>query len=331
LPATRKGSRWIHQEPDEQEVKDWFEQQSLHKGMQHGPYMGGVVLIPANEKVKVTRQKQNGDTYVAESERVVFTPYVKVDTRIAYFRDYIRALNGDSEKGEFVGVIEPVEVPRIDDANSAFYNAHLPRGFSAFAIKESEQKVARYIVCTMRVAILERPSEGDERVILEGFGSKQTALLRRFPEDNAIMKAETGAVGRALGMAGILVVGTGVATAEDVQEAIAGAVTPATAVDASEAAALPVDAPEAQDAGPAVPAEAVPAEQVQEAAPEQEDEAMRERATALLKEFEEYPEARKAYVEWWQSRKFGNLSELSGPALKGALTKLERDLDAAKS
>jgi hypothetical protein len=39
-----------------------------------------------------------------------------------------------------------------------------------------------------------------------------------------MMKAETGAVGRALGMAGMLVIpGSGIATAEDMQEAMAGA------------------------------------------------------------------------------------------------------------
>jgi hypothetical protein len=335
VAATRQGSRWIHEPPTEDDVREWFEKQPLHAGMTHGPYIGGVVLIGSTEKIKVTKQKQNGDTYVTEMERAVYTPYVKVDSRIAYFRDLVRKMN-DGNEGEFdkfYGVIEPVEVPVIEDAQSAYFNKHLPRGFSMLPIANKDKSISRFLVCTSRVAIYGRVSDRDvtDYLVLEGIGTKQVPLAKNWADDNCVMKAETGAVGRALGMAGILVVGTGVATAEDMQEAAAGPSGAAAATDAATQAELPADDASQPQADPAAAqAEAPAAEPVQEQTPEQADGALRERANALLKEFEEYPEARAAYVEWWNSRDFGKLSELSGPALKGAVTKLERDLDAAK-
>jgi hypothetical protein len=330
--AERQGSRWLHAPPNEEEIKEWFEAQSLHPGMSHGPYMGGIVLIGATEKIKVSKQKQNGDTYVSEMERAVFTPYVKVDTRIAYFRDYVRSLNdGKDDTNKFYGIIELVEVPKTDDKASAYHNAHLPQGFTMLPVANKDKSVSRFLVCTARVAIYERQSDDvSDFLVLEGIGTKQVAIAKNWADDNAVMKAETGAVGRALGMAGILVVGTGVATAEDMQEAAAGPSGAAAATDAATAAELPADAPAAADAGGVPVAEAPAAEGMEEQSPEQQDGALRERATALLAEFEQYPEARAAYVEWWKGRDFGNLSELTGPALKGAVTKLERDLDTAK-
>lgn len=325
--AVRAGSRWLHAQPDEDEVKTWFSNQPLHDGMTHEPYLGGIVLIGATEKVKVSKQKQNGDTYVAEMERAVFVPYVKVDTRIAYFHDYVRHLCGD-EPGKFVGVIEAVPQARIEEPQSAYYNAHLPEGFGIMPVRNANDSISRFLVATFRVSIIEREFP-DRPPILQGTGSKQTPLARQWADDNAVMKAETGAIGRALGVAGILVVGTGVATAEDMQEAAAG---PAGAGAASsEGAMLPADSPAAEAAGAAVPAQ----EATEAALPpsdEETDEDMRERALALQKELEtDHPAEWEAYRAWWQERGFGRLADMSGPALRGAVVKLERDLDAAKT
>lgn len=323
--------------PTEDEVKEWFKSQPIHPGMGHEPYYGGIVVIPATEKIKQTMQRQgSGETYVREVEQAVFTPYVKVDTRIAYFRDYVRKLNGDQERGDFIGVIEPVEQRIISDPNSAYYNANLPAGFSVHAVRVNATEVNRYFIATFRVAIYERQSyasrvRGEKPTpILQGTGSKQTPISKKYPDDNAVMKAETGAIGRALGVAGILVVGTGVATAEDVQEAMSA---PVGAGGTPEAPALPADvslpadeavAPEGADPGAA--------EVEQAPSPQDEDASMRETALALQAEMErDYPEVWAVYRAWWVEMKFGPLSELSGPALKGAVTKLERDLDAAKN
>jgi hypothetical protein len=91
--ATRDGSRWLHYPPNEEQVREWFATQPLHAGMDHGPYLGGIVVIGATEKVKISKWKQNGDPYITEVERAVFIPYVKVDTRIAYFHDLVSKLN----------------------------------------------------------------------------------------------------------------------------------------------------------------------------------------------------------------------------------------------
>jgi hypothetical protein len=323
--AVRAGSRWLHAQPDEDEVREWFEKQSLHDGMTHGSYLGGIVLIGATEKVKLSKRKQNGDTYVAEMERAVFVPYVKVDTRIAYFHDYVRHLS-DGEVGKYIGVIEPVPQKIVDEPSSAYFNAHLPEGFGIMPVRNANDSISRFLVATFRVAIIERESP-DKPPILQGVGSKQTSLARNWADDNAVMKAETGAIGRALGVAGILVVGTGVATAEDMQEAAAGP--SGASASSSEGAVLPSETPSA-DAGAGAPAEAI--ESALPPSEDETDETLRERALSLQAELERDHKAEwEAYRAWWQERGFGRLAEMGGPALRGAVVKLERDLDAAKT
>jgi hypothetical protein len=343
MAAVRQGGRWLHQQPSEEEVREWFEKQPLHEGMEHDPYVGGIVLIGATEKVKQTFQKQNGDHYVKEVEQAVHVPYVKVDTRISYFWDLVRKMNERAEEEKYVGVIEPVPQKRITELQNPYYNDMLPEGFSVLAVKYGDggQRTSRYISATWRVAIYERESydqriKGKEpRPVLQGIGTKQTPLIRNFPDDSAMMKAETGAIGRALGVAGILVVGTGVATAEDVQEAqstapgASGAATPT----GPEAAQLPQGEegdPVAADAPSAdAPESGAPQEPV---SPQEEDEAMRERAKELQSELQsDFPEVWATYIEWWKGRfNESTLSQIDGPALKGAVVKLERTLDDAK-
>lgn len=351
LEVVREGGRWLHGKPAAEEVKDWFEGQTLHAGMDHAPYLSGIVLIPQTEKFKVSRAKANGDPYEVELEAAAYTPYVKVETRISYFWDYVRALN-DAGDDQYVGVIEPVQQKRITDPSSPFYNEMLPEGFSSFAVRTSfrnqsadQQSVTRFVIATYRVAIYERQSYAerlkgvDVLPVIAGEGTKQVPVNQRsgYADDASMMKAQTGAVGRALGFAGMLVVGTGVATAEDVQEAQG----PGGGTVPQDAPALPpvVDR-EGQPIGPAVESAPQAAQQAQEAqsapdaAPAQPegDEALRDHALTLQKEMKEgYPDAWAAYVKWYtEDRKFPPLAQLEGPALKGAVTKLERDLDAVK-
>src|SRR3954452_8728465 len=154
VAAQRDGSRWLYSAPPQDDVVTWFGEQHLHDGMPHDPYLGGIVLIPATEKVRETRRMPNGKLTPFGLERIVYPPYVKVDTRIAYFWDYVRHLN--SEGHECVGVIEPVEQNVIRDEKSPYFNANLPKGFSTYVVRNQNDSVARYIVCTMRVAIYEK-------------------------------------------------------------------------------------------------------------------------------------------------------------------------------
>src|SRR4051794_29510460 len=116
VPAQQEGGRWIWNMPSGEAVADWFRQQRLHPELkdEHDRYISGVVLIGATEKIKVTQQR--GDqAFIKEIERPVFVPYVKVDTRIAYFWDLCRELDA-------IGVIEPVPQKRIEDSKSGYYN-----------------------------------------------------------------------------------------------------------------------------------------------------------------------------------------------------------------
>lgn len=336
VPAERDGSRWIYSKPPQDDVVAWFREQHLHADMEHDPYLGGIVLIPATEKVRETRRMPNGVLTPFEFERIVYTPYVKVDTRIAYFWDFVRALNGGKLLGEFVGVIEPVEQKVISDEKSPYFNAHLPQGFSVYVVRNKNDTVSRYIVSTMRVAVYERQAyaarvKGDKPMpLLVGEDSKQTAVLNRqgWADDFAIMKARTGATGRALGVAGILVVGTGVATAEDMQEATSGSAQ-AGAVEEDKPVALPaVVGAAAHAAHEAATAAEQPSED-DDVPPEVRDQQLRETAVRLRGELQSRDEgAWDRYVAWWQERGFTSLDELNGPALKGAVVKLQRDLDA---
>lgn len=329
----REGSRWRHAAPTAEMVTSWFEEQPLHQGMEHQRerYIGGIVVIGATEKVKLTKWKQNGDPYVIEVEEAVFTPYVKVDTRIAYFRDYVRVLNGGQPVGDYVGVIEPVEVPRITDTGSGYYNAHLKTGLSFHAVRHQQgDQISKYLISTWRVAIYERQSyaerlKGNVAIpVLQGEGSKQVPVQKRFPDDSAVMKAETGAIGRALGVAGILVVGTGVASAEDIQEALSATPQTGGAPDVPVAAELPPASPVRATADATAGEAPVPAEQVGE---QDENVALRAQAIQLRHQLQALSaQGWNNYVAWYNERGFAPLSELEGSALKGAVRKLERDV-----
>lgn len=335
VPAVRDGSRWLYSPPPQDDVVTWFNEQHLHENMPHEPYLGGIVLIPASEKVKETRRAANGNLMPFEYERIVYTPYVKVDTRIAYFWDLVRTLNGGTLLGDYVGVIEPVEQNVIRDERSPYFNANLPKGFSTYVVRNQNDAVSRYVVCTMRVAIYERQSYGAKlrgehaMPLIAGEDSKQTAVLSRrgWADDFALMKARTGAEGRALGVAGILVVGTGVATAEDMQEATSGSAEAGAAEDKPVTLPAVVGSPVAQQAATA-------GQQPEEAAQpeltaEETDQQLRESAVRLRGELQSRDsDAWARYVAWWQERGFTTLEELTGPALKGAVVKLQRDLDA---
>lgn len=331
MAAERKGSRWLYAEPSEEEVKAWFDTQRFHKGMTPDAYYGGIVIIPATEKYKQTLKRADESTYVKESERLVYTPYVKVDTRIAYFWDLVDTMNEQANDDKYVGVFEPVEQTVIDDPTSAYFNAHLPTGYFILPITVGE-RTNRYLGAQWSVAIYERESYArkvsgsKELPIRRGIGTKQSTFNKAYADDNVLMKAETGAIGRALGVAGILVVGTGVATAEDMQEAASGPAQPGTATEPT----LPATegAKPAAEPGQVQPP---PAEQSAEQTAELTDEQRRARATELAAELRsKYPASYEAYVEWYQGRGFPAINELEGVALNGAVVKLERSLDEAQ-
>jgi hypothetical protein len=229
-PAThREGSRWIGEFPDPAEVAAWFaDNVQIHEELEHDHYVQGVTMISQQEKVK---RLVGGE--ITEVERLVHVPYVKVETRVAYFWD-LMAVTGQ------LGVIEPVG-PRYEGVPPGFF-------FNRALHVRNNATVQTVFLCnSQKVTVYEADlrSGGKGRVVKDAPPAvKQIAVLDRWgkPDPHAFMKAETGAVGRALGMAGILVMpGSGVATAEDMQEALAPGGGQGSAEPAE--AELPTDAP----------------------------------------------------------------------------------------
>lgn len=204
----REGSRWIGEPPTSDEFADWFKKAvPLHDGMDPERYVGGVTLIPAKEKRQVEQRKGNA-VQIVDQYRMTFTPYAKVETRLAYFWD-LCAKNG------WLGEISPV-IP--DTAMREFNSMQVGEPFYLAPYMREDGRMGLQRACTMRVRIYD-PERGGKHggvVMLPPAGTKVGA----FSSDlNSALRVETGAVGRALGMAGMLVIpGSGVATAEDMHE-----------------------------------------------------------------------------------------------------------------
>lgn len=241
--SVQEGNRWVWSPPAPADFTKWFaENVHLHEGMEHDRYVQGVVLIGSKEKRKITLVNQAGATMIQDEERLVFTPYAKVETRVAYFYDLM------AKHPEWLGVIQPEPVEKLNQPG--VYNLNMPPGFFRLPIAKENNQQVHYLGCAKRVRILDRETVewvdvvhtefGEQGQIvrqtkrreLDGVpiaeyspGTKVVATLNRYGEDPfAPMKAETGAAGRALGFAGMLVIpGSGIATAEDMQEALAGA------------------------------------------------------------------------------------------------------------
>lgn len=256
----QEGSRWINRRPTGEEVAEWFAANvKIHEGLDPADYVGGIVLIGGTEKMKVAKQAQGGSLQIVEEERLAYTPYAKVETRVKYFWD-LMALKSD----EWVGVIEPVQMAQLEEPG--LVNRNLPPGFYRVPVRKPDDSFVHYVGCSMRVVIYKAgtvewkprgvwpsgsgvwsgggsppdPTERELQVarhlreeVLRGIpvaiyppATKMVSTLTQFGKDDpfSLMKAETGAVGRALGMAGMLVIpGSGIATAEDMHEAQAGA------------------------------------------------------------------------------------------------------------
>jgi hypothetical protein len=237
VQGRQEGSRWINARPTGKEVADWFLANApMHPGMDAARYVTGVVLIPAKEKARQAVEDQQGRVTFPEVEQLVYVPYVKVETRVAYFWDYVAKNDG------WVGAIEPADVPRLEV--EGVYNMNLPPGFFRLPVQEATGKFVHFIGCSQQVRIYPAP-DVDTPIMAPATGTKMVSLLTKWGVDeNAIMKAETGAVGRALGMAGMLVLpGSGVATYEDMQEMLAAEGRASVAVDAQ----LPASAAAAPD------------------------------------------------------------------------------------
>jgi hypothetical protein len=316
----QEGSRWYNAPPTGAELAKWFEENvPLHDGLVPKPYVPGVTMIPATEKAKTVTGWQGNTPIIQQIENLVFVPYAKVETRVKYFHDLM------AKHDDWLGVIEPVATEK--------QVATLPKGFFRFQV-QTDKGVVNYVCCTMKVTVFDResvtvkerlnPKTGelerwrDGKTIIDSApATKMIATLDRWgADDYSLMKAETGAVGRALGMAGMLVIpGTGIATAEDMQEA--------SAAEGRSTPALPEETGEAAQAPPVTTQEAADREALTDA---------RQEAVLLLNTIkEEFPPLFEGFLEWAKERKIGEVGKLDDlRILRGIVTKAERELAEAR-
>jgi hypothetical protein len=313
IEGYRVGSRWVHNEPSGEELAQWFSANvRIHDGLDHAHYVSGIVLIPQTEKHKVTLENGN----IVQRERLTFTPYPTAAARLAYFMDWVAV---QQEHRDVVWAIEPDQTLARDGG--------LPAGFFRYTVAWKNDAGApiekRFIGCSMQVRVWAHDirAGGKGRPVMEPApGSKIVPTMGRFGADeNALMKAQTGAVGRALALAGMLVLpGTGIATAEDVQEALAA---PGAGAE-PQLPAEPASGPEGAAEGPSTDAST-------DASISTADQ-QRARAAELIGALQEYPD-KLAEVQAWASERKLDLNDIRGQALRGAVRKLEKALEEAHS
>lgn len=317
----KEGNRWFNERPDGKAVSEWFNTAvEMPDEMKAENYVAGVVLIPAKEKGdEIAGYNQNGLPMFQEVENLVFTPYMKVETRVQFWHD-LMAKNAE----EWLGTITPIAPEEAAPG--------MPPGFQRIRVQGTKEGDIPFVICTMKVTVYKRSTvvrttfrntqtgknetriEG-ETVIDPAPATKMVPLLNRWKsaDVHSLEKAETGAVGRALGMAGILVIpGTGIATAEDMQQAM-GQDVPANS-DAGGETAPAAEGSAARD----VSAEPSHAELVA-------------LASSTVNALKEADEARyTAFLAWVSERKFGTkVATMPDAALKELIKKAEVELEAA--
>lgn len=303
----QEGARWRWHRPSGEQVAAWWATQPLDDGMQHEHYIGGVVLIPQSEKVRYTMP----DGGSQERYEQVFTPYVQIGTRVGYARRL-------AEHRGLVYHTEAADVPRSTNPQSPYFNGNMPPGLWWHIVADADGKALRYLCATTNVGLYEPQSYTAKlsgRTALPALGGQGTKQVGGGPDMNQIAKAQTGAIGRALGVAGILVIGTGIATAEDMMELPGYGSTPV----GPEQAQLP-----------AIPTE-IPTGEIPPVDPAAQLDQLRSRAMALQTQLQERsPDAWKEFLAWFTERRqaegWDGLDTIPFEGLKGVVSRMERQL-----
>lgn len=245
LEAVREGNRWLNGQPPAEEVASWFAANvKLHEGLEHENYVSGLVLIGQTEKYKVGVELEDGSTDIVEHKRMVYTPYGKVETRLLYWWEWLR-LEREKSELDLLGLIEPVA------GNEGLKGVPGSFRYEVQTRVGGNDGVTSFVGVTLQCSVYERDARTGHKGKLYKQGSPGSKIVpvltsNGYADENAVMKAQTGAVGRALGMMGMLVIpGSGVATYEDVMDAVYGGTFEQPA-GGSAGASLPADAPAAE-------------------------------------------------------------------------------------
>ena len=171
-----------NKEPSSSDIAKWFGGFDLHEGLNHQRYISGVVAIK-------------------ENNRMVWKPYVGASTRVLYFWDYLQQSDLCGE----INVTPPGTINIEFKVGDESKDAVLWSQEATVIIKDKSGNVIRKASAKKNV----------KRVVQLRSGAV-------FPDLDGIAKAETGAIARALGLAGILAFpGSGIATAEDMNDFLA--------------------------------------------------------------------------------------------------------------
>lgn len=312
LPAipdepVREGARWRHHRPSPDAVADWFTSVPLDESMDHADFIGGVVLIPGKEKAQYSTERGLQERY-----ELTYTPYMQIGTRVGYFHALAR-------QRDLVSIIEPMEVPRSQNPDSPYFNGNMATGLW-WHVVEGDRAPLRFLCATARVAMYDRGdwrrSRAEASPLLEATGTKQ---VFGGADINGIAKAQTGAIGRALGVAGVLVIGTGIATAEDMEELSSGGSTGGT-----PAPSLPT-----------VPSQIESGAPPEASTREEKLDQLRSRAQALATQMQEAdpPEAWREFQGFWRERQqiegWRTLDDVPLDPLAGIVARMEALHEAA--
>jgi hypothetical protein len=210
---------------------------------------------------------------------------------------------------------EAADVPRSTNPQSPYFNGNMPAGLWWHIVAGQDGQSLRYLCATTNVGLYDPQTYAAKlrrEPVMPLIGGQGTKQVGGGPDMNQIAKAQTGAIGRALGVAGVLVIGTGIATAEDMQELPGYGATPV-------APELPV-VPSAIAEGQPPPVD--PAAQLDQ---------LRSRALALQTQLQEQSsDAWKEFAAWYAERRksegWDGLETVPFEGLKGIVARMERTL-----
>jgi hypothetical protein len=277
----REGARWVNRKPSGPEFAAWFSDNvKIDEALDADDYIGGIVLIPAVETVQEVTgvNPQSGEAIIAKRKQLTYTPYPKVETRVQYFWDLL------DSKEKWRGVVEPITTERpstepvtvkeqildgdriVDRETQRVPTIvqtveQLPPGFFVMSVpvRQRDRALPLRELQGRDLRAQGRRATVMTCIVRSGRGTKMVPLVTSRtwrdgrttikPDDNSIMKAETGAIGRAIALAGIFnIPGSGVATAEDMFEALNA---PGAGVQPEADASPPEGGPAAPTAEPA--------------------------------------------------------------------------------